>query len=133
MSHAAAPVWKPGSDGTSTDERCNTQHEEAQPPAKIVRQYSSRNTAEKAAEGGSTDVEAHNECDPIGRPLLANISDNDSNNSGHHQSLEKTPKDQLRKGGRCGRKESGESNAENGKHDDTLAGHVLRQNSEDGG
>jgi hypothetical protein len=47
--------------------------------------------------------------------------DDDGHNARHHDALEKSPKDQLRKRRGCGRKQRGKRNAQERCHNDGFA------------
>ena len=88
--------------------------------------------ADEAAECGSADIEAHDEGDAFGRPLFTDVSDDDGDDAGYRDSLEKSPEDELRKrSGRC-REQRGDGHAEDGEDDDALAGEPLSERAKDG-
>ncbi len=68
----------------------------------------------------------------MARPLLGNVGNGDAEDSRHHESLEKTPEDKLRKPVRRRRHDGGQREQEDREHDDLAAADALGQGSAKG-
>ena len=68
----------------------------------------------------------------MGRPLLADVGDENGDDAGDHDSLKKSPDDELRERGCRGGEQRGDGHAEDGGDNDSLAGEPLRERSEEG-
>ncbi len=118
---AAAAVRQPRGHGGCAGERGDAESEEADAPAEVVGQDAGGDATNKAAERCAADVEAHDERDAVGRPLLADVGDDDGDDAGDHDALQKSPEDELRKRSGGGGEKCRNGNAEERNDDDALA------------
>jgi len=88
-------VGEPCGYGGGTYKRGNAEDEEADAPGEVIGDDAGGDAAHEAAERGSTDIEAHDQRNALGRPLFPDIGDNDGNDAWHHDALQETPKDEL--------------------------------------
>jgi hypothetical protein len=68
---------------------------------------SGEDAAEETSEHGAADVDGHHLRHAMARPLLGDVCDGDTENSGHDEALEKSPEDQLRETVGSGCKDGG--------------------------
>src|SRR5579859_5846846 len=118
-------VRQPCGDNASADQRGGSESQEADAPVEVIGQNSGGNAADESSESGSADVEAHDEGDAIGRPLLTDVGDHNGDDSGNHDALQEAPEDELReRSGSC-RQQGGNRDAEDREDDDSFAGQPL--------
>ncbi len=91
-----------------------------------------KDAPEKTTEHRAADVDRHHLRHAMARPLLGDVGNGDAKDSGHHEALEKSPEDKLRKPtrGRC--QDGGQCQQEDGEHDDLAAADALGQRSAKG-
>jgi hypothetical protein len=126
------PARKPTGDGCCSGKRDGSQAEKTYPPVKGLGEDSAGDAAEKAAQGGAAHVEAHDERDAVWRPLLADVSDDDSEDARQSNALEKTPEDELAERTGRRREKCRKGNADERGDDDALAGQTLSERPEEG-
>ena len=93
---AAASVGQPRSNCGRSDERGAAEHEKADAPTEVLGENSACEAAHETAQRGSADVEAHDESHFVWRPLFTDVGDDDGDDAGHGDALQKAPEDQLR-------------------------------------
>ena len=129
---AAASVRQPSSNRSRAGESRGSECEKAHAPAEPVRQNAGGYAADETAESGAADVEAHDERNVVGRPLLADVGHHHGDYAGHDDALQESPEDELCKRCRCSGEQRGQRDAQQRSHDDALARQPLGERAEDG-